>query len=273
MHWLWMLLAGVSVLRMCPLLDDCVTTVEVPCDQGYVCPVGSFEQRVCPAGFNCPTPALQFPCRNASSCPPGSTQDATFPAPGAAVFGSAFTAEVAVADQSLSTIQVVRDNVARGCGLCAVEIVWYNAQGNVTYCDGDASECLGLSFHARRLLQASAYALFLVFSEAEYHPTFNETCSPPCINFTVRANARIVYDPAMRRRDVAHLIEEYFAPAQQQTAASINVGMIAGVVGGGVVLMVAGGCVVRRGMRKTRFGTGQSGCMFEGVTIDSKKGW
>ena len=274
MHWLWMLLAGVSVLRKCLMPDDCVTTVELPCDQGNVCPEGSFEQRVCPAGFRCPTPALQIPCRNASRCPPGSTQDAAFPAPGDVVFGSTLNMEVALLGRNLSTMLVARDNVARGCGLCVVDFVWFDAQGNITYCDG--SECPRLlSMYSRRLLQASAYALFLVFSEAEYHPTFNETCAPPCVNFTVRSNARIVYDPAMKRRDVAHLIEEYFAPAQT-AAASISPPFHAkgGFIGGGVAVavLIAAGCVVRLVGGKKRVETTGATSMFVGVTIDVKKG-
>lgn len=190
------------------------------------------------------------------------------------MFGSTLNMEVALLGRNLSTMLVARDNVARGCGLCVVDFVWFDAQGNITYCDG--SECPRLlSMYSRRLLQASAYALFLVFSEAEYHPTFNETCAPPCVNFTVRSNARIVYDPAMKRRDVAHLIEEYFAPAQT-AAASISPPFHAkgGFIGGGVAVavLIAAGCVVRLVGGKKRVETTGATSMFVGVTIDVKKG-
>ena len=263
---LWFLLGAARA--MCPLLNDCATTLELPCDLGNVCPVGSFEQRICPAGYSCPTPALQIPCRNASTCPPGSTQDLSFPIPGAAVFGSVVTIEIALADLNVSAMQLVRDNIGTGCNLCVIDPVWVDAQGNLTYCDNTTSlsDCLYYTPARRLLLQPRAYALFLVLSEGEFRPTFEHNCPPPCINFTIRANAPLRYDPTMRRRDVARLVENYFTPAPPAPPNPSSLPLILGLVGGGVVALVACVVVQRRTSHKT-----QIRCMFEGVRIDLKQ--
>ena len=60
-----------STCQQCPLGSYCasVSSLPVPCNTSFVCPVGSISQSSCPIGFYCSSPSEKLPCTSGSFCP------------------------------------------------------------------------------------------------------------------------------------------------------------------------------------------------------------